>query len=422
MRTVKAITGLGAAEEFYNRLGGAIRYILPAATVVAFMGLSFDAHAAPGTAPTDIDLNNLVINENSVIGTAVGDLLAIDIDPETHTYTLVAGSGDADNAAFSIVANKLQSAEIFNHEVKGTYFVRIAATGDDDGLSFEKEFTITIGDINDKPTVTAFSKSVLHGTTLTIERAFFEDAFGDEDGNALDKVQIATLPDYGTLYLSGAPVLAGDILSAADCDNLTYDAPANMIGIASFLWNAEDGAEFADIEKEFYLKIYVPRSGSATLDTSRILPSFNLGGFTIIGTRPGTLTDSLRAGSGTGGIRPIGGAIVDTNRVISKMTDEVLGIGSNEQIDLNITAFPNPFTSAAELRFTLPEAATVEVNVYNYMGAMVKQLVSGMQPAGVNSVSVGNDLSNGSYIYTVRVTGTDGQPSIYKTGSLVKIK
>lgn len=102
--------------------------------------------------PTDIALGSLTIDENQVIGTSVGTLTTTDPETnDTHTYTLVAGVGDTNNASFSVSADKLQSATVFDFETKDTYSIRLQ-TDDGDGGTFQKEFTITINNINDAPT------------------------------------------------------------------------------------------------------------------------------------------------------------------------------------------------------------------------------------------------------------------------------
>ncbi|MFT6866646.1 MAG: hypothetical protein ACJA08_001481 [Cyclobacteriaceae bacterium] len=83
---------------------------------------------------------------------AVGPLSTTDIDAgETYTYTLVAGTGDADNGSFSIVGDHLQSASKFDFETKDTYLIRIN-TNDGNGGDFEKALTITISNVSEVPT------------------------------------------------------------------------------------------------------------------------------------------------------------------------------------------------------------------------------------------------------------------------------
>jgi gliding motility-associated-like protein len=100
-------------------------------------------------APTDIALSASSVAENAATGTIVGTLSATDVDAgDTFTYTLVSGSGDTDNASFTIDGNTLKTAAVFDYETKSSYSVRVRVT-DAGGLSFEKQFTILIIDLNE---------------------------------------------------------------------------------------------------------------------------------------------------------------------------------------------------------------------------------------------------------------------------------
>lgn len=97
--------------------------------------------------PTGIQLSNNTIEESNPIGTSVGALTTTDDDNgQSHTYTLIVGSGDTDNASFSISGTDLVSAEVFDFETKTSYSVRIQ-TDDGNGGTFEKEFAISIIDL-----------------------------------------------------------------------------------------------------------------------------------------------------------------------------------------------------------------------------------------------------------------------------------
>ena len=103
-------------------------------------------------APTALLLSNLVVNENE-IKPVIGIFSAIDNDPnETFTYSLVAGAGDIDNASFSILGSNLMLTTSANFEVKNSYSIRCKVT-DAGGLSFEKEFVITVNDLNERPKI-----------------------------------------------------------------------------------------------------------------------------------------------------------------------------------------------------------------------------------------------------------------------------
>jgi len=92
-----------------------------------------------------INLSSTTIAENNSINDAVGTLSATDVDVGgTLTFTLVSGSGDTDNASFSIVGTELRAAEVFDFETKSSYSVRINVNdGTDD---YSEAFTITVTD------------------------------------------------------------------------------------------------------------------------------------------------------------------------------------------------------------------------------------------------------------------------------------
>ncbi len=99
------------------------------------------------SAPTDIGLSNATIAEEEDSGTSIGTLTTLgDEDDTEHTYSLVDGDGDDDNASFSISDNELVSAEVFDFETKVTYLIRLE-TADDDGNTFAKAFSIEVTDV-----------------------------------------------------------------------------------------------------------------------------------------------------------------------------------------------------------------------------------------------------------------------------------
>jgi gliding motility-associated-like protein len=130
-------------------------------------GLSFENNFAitinnVNELPTAIVLNANSINENSAIGTTLANLSSTDLDAnDTHTYSLVSGSGASNNASFEIVGNELKTKESFNFESKSSYTLRIRTT-DAGGLSFENSFSISVTDVNEAPTALAVSRLNLY--------------------------------------------------------------------------------------------------------------------------------------------------------------------------------------------------------------------------------------------------------------------
>ncbi|MEO1253376.1 MAG: cadherin repeat domain-containing protein, partial [Bacteroidota bacterium] len=109
--------------------------------------------------PTDISLSDLSILEELPIGANVGLFSTVDQDAtDTHTYTLVPGTGDSGNDAFTISNNQLQSAIAFDFEMQSNYIIRVRATDANDAF-VEKSFSIMVEDSSDGPTDISLSTS-----------------------------------------------------------------------------------------------------------------------------------------------------------------------------------------------------------------------------------------------------------------------
>lgn len=113
-------------------------------------------------APEQINLSSYTINENQPKGTVVGELSAVDDDPEdTYTFGIIAGSGDEgeDNVNYKIDGNQLIARFEFNYETKSTHSIYLKTT-DNRGLVYRQEIIINIGNINESP-VLSLSQSTL---------------------------------------------------------------------------------------------------------------------------------------------------------------------------------------------------------------------------------------------------------------------
>src|SRR5205807_2470647 len=120
----------------------------------------FTITASPNSVPTDIGLSNAAVDENQPSGTTVGTLSTTDPDAgDTHTYSLVSGTGSTDNGQFTIDGSgNLKTAASFDFETKSSYSIRVK-TDDGNGGTFEKVFTISVTDVNEAPTDLGLSPS-----------------------------------------------------------------------------------------------------------------------------------------------------------------------------------------------------------------------------------------------------------------------
>ncbi len=111
---------------------------------------------ADNSSPTDIVLSSSSIAENKSPNSTVGTLNTTDTDVgDKFTFTLVSGEGDTDNASFNISSNTtgtiLRTSQMFNFEVKSSYSIRLRVT-DSGGLTFERQLTVTVTNVNETPT------------------------------------------------------------------------------------------------------------------------------------------------------------------------------------------------------------------------------------------------------------------------------
>ena len=164
-------------------------------------------------APTDIALSSSTVNENEPSGTAVGTLSTTDADTGgTHAYSLVAGTGGTDNASFTIVGALLQTAAVFDFEVKSSYAIRVQ-TDDGNGGTFAKQFTVTVNDVNDAPVlddIEAADLAYTAGDSATAITATLTVA--DQDDPQLEGATLSITAGHST---------ADDVLAFSDQNGIT---------------------------------------------------------------------------------------------------------------------------------------------------------------------------------------------------------
>ncbi|MDJ0660362.1 MAG: Ig-like domain-containing protein, partial [Crocosphaera sp.] len=141
-------------------------------------------------APTDIQLSSTNIDENSVNGTPIGNLTVFDPDPDdTHILTLV----DDAEGRFTLVDQQLQVADgsLLDAETNTSHTITVKAE-DANGLSLEKEFVITVNNLNDIPTVSITPTTITEpeGNSETTEYTYTVNLSNPTD-------QVVTV-DYST--------------------------------------------------------------------------------------------------------------------------------------------------------------------------------------------------------------------------------
>ena len=100
--------------------------------------------------PTALTLSTTSFNENIDADSTVATLSTTDVDSEdTHTYSLVSGTGDTDNDSFTINGSSLKIKSSPDYETKSTYKIRLQTT-DSGSETSAKAFTLSINDFSNE--------------------------------------------------------------------------------------------------------------------------------------------------------------------------------------------------------------------------------------------------------------------------------
>ena len=180
------------------------------------------------------------------MGTLVGTLLTTDLNPgDTFTYAL---AGGPDDAAFTISGDQLLTAASFDFETKSSYSVQVRST-DAGGLSVVKDFTISVTNVNEAPTVSVPSAQT---ACEDVDMALSGIAVGDPEGDGLT---VTLVVGHGTLALgsvAGLTVIgngtASVILSGSLADlnaalaGLVYRGALNFAGADALSITVSDGS------------------------------------------------------------------------------------------------------------------------------------------------------------------------------------
>ncbi|MFO1000538.1 MAG: LamG-like jellyroll fold domain-containing protein [Planctomycetaceae bacterium] len=118
--------------------------------------------------PTNITLQGTTVDENLPSGTDIGTFSTIDPDFEsTFSYEIVPVSGSSDHESFTIFGGTLKTTAAFDFESKSNYSIRIRST-DLGGLAYEKDFLISVTDIEEDATTPVSTIAALPSTSTSL--------------------------------------------------------------------------------------------------------------------------------------------------------------------------------------------------------------------------------------------------------------
>jgi len=90
--------------------------------------------------------------------------------------------------------------------------------------------------------------------------------------------------------------------------------------------------------------------------------------------------------------------------------------------------FPNPFNPTTTIRYALPTAANVELNIFSLLGQKVMTIESDLKSAGSHTAfwqgrdSKGNRVPGGIYFYRLKATPINGGETVVQTRKMIMTK
>jgi photosystem II stability/assembly factor-like uncharacterized protein len=188
-------------------------------------------------------------------------------------------------------------------------------------------------------------------------------------------------------------------------------------GVTSLFHSTDGGGTFTDVEGS----LYDASSGGPSFRCAEILPRTD-GTLYLVGTSVGLFSSLQMNGASTSwtpeGATTIGNTVVTD--IVSRTSDGKVLVGTHGRGAFTVTLptdvddrgetpdefalrqnYPNPFNPTTTIRFALPEAADVTLEVFSIDGEKVATLIDDARMnAGERQIAFnGADLASGVYIY-----------------------
>jgi hypothetical protein len=106
------------------------------------------------------------------------------------------------------------------------------------------------------------------------------------------------------------------------------------------------------------------------------------------------------------------------NNIDNIHTSEILP--SDYRLEQN---YPNPFNPSTTIRYALPNESSVKIIVYNLIGQVVKEVISGIQKSGYHEVNFnGSQLASGVYFYSIVANSISNKQDFKDVKKMIMIK
>ncbi|MCB0494783.1 MAG: BspA family leucine-rich repeat surface protein [Cyclobacteriaceae bacterium] len=373
----------GVAQDFRS----AFTYTITAENPTAIQEWTVNL-TEENVAPTDISIDNSSLDENNTINAVVGELSTTDGNgSDTHTYALVAGTGDTDNASFDISGSSLLALESFDFETKSSYSVRIQ-TNDGNGGVFEKALSISVNDVSGVAQTITFDPI----EDVTVESTGFELSASSSSGLAVTFMS----SDESVATVSGTTVTivgAGSTtIIASQAGDGDYAAAASMERILT-VHKLSQIITFEPIDDQLLEEgtLTLTASASSGLDVT----------YSVI-DGPATASGNIITFTGQGEVMVKASQSGNDTYAAAEPVEQTFDIltvtGINDNLGEEIVRiYPNP---VANMLFVEKNEGFQEIQVINMSGSLVLRSESNSTELDVSQLKQGN--------YIVRVITPTG--------------
>ncbi|MFS6819040.1 Ig-like domain-containing protein [Synechococcus lacustris Tous-12m] len=344
--------------------------------------------------PAALNISASTFNENIAAASAVATLSSTDPDAaDTFTYAFASGTGDTDNAAFTIDGTQLKIKAAPDYETKSSYNIRLKTT-DAGGLLLEKAVTLNVNNINEIPTytITPSATSINEGATLTTSVATTNVASGTTLYYSLSGTGI-TAADFSSGALTGSGTIGTDsklLFSHTIANDLTTEG-AETVKVKLFFDSART-VQVGDTASVLIVDSSIPFNfANSSLGLSYIASAFSSDlGVTVSGQLSNNLKD--------GGIITYGPPT--TSGTYGTLTVSITGATSFTGASAAITA-QSTSTLTDSFSVTASNSGQTATAAYNVAIANPTAentlLITASSSGSIDGISFGSTATTGAY-------------------------
>ena len=365
---------------------------------------------------SDITISNDNIDENQNISTLIGEFSVTGTGSENYVYELTSGQGDTNNSSFSINDNKLYSNEIFDYETAISKTIRVRVTDQVSNEIFEKEFIITINDLND--TDYPLGDCNHDSTVSVIDIVILVDYISGQNPNGffIENADVTQEGDVNVLDIIGiVNIIMGN---AGFMDQNGVDKTTGVNGeelIAEFYWDEnqlliQSNCKISGLQLEFdsyfNFNALVGNEFNFTSyfkEDKYVVLIYSLNGEFL----ESGLTNLLESTTETPIINSINsiGADPFSNQINILFNDSSLG-NNNINFNNSFNFYPNPTERELNFSFNNLNVETVEYKIYDVTGKEVRKI---HKTINSSNDSISFDLSSGLYNVLINIKLQTGE-------------